>query len=168
MLLSEDSATRYAVVLRLYHGWHKGWERTDNLLAMIQTIADPDFPSVYSGGNVLFREFVQFGHTLLNALPSRQHTRPQIHLANTLRRRNTHTVPEEKMIDTALAADILHWARETPSDWALVLAEDDDVVPPVFTAEAWIYPHGGRLFIVRRRQSTPYVKTDGILRGWKS
>ena len=71
------------------------------------------------------------------------------------------------MVDTALAADLLHWARESPTEWALVLAEDDDIVPPVFAAESWIKAHGGRAFIVRRRHCDQYVKLDGLLKEWK-
>ena len=164
-LLSEDHNRKFDVVLRLYHGWHIGWERTANLLAIMKTVADPNFPSDYSARNVVFRQVVHFGHTLLSALPARRHSGQQIHFANTLRQRNANSGPEEKMVDTALAADLLHWARETPSEWALVLAEDDDIVPPVFTAEAWIHDHGGRMFIVRNRRATPYAKLDGILRG---
>ena len=164
ILLGEDPKRRFDVVLRLYHGWHIGWQRTENLLAIMTTVADPGFPSDYSVRNVRFRQAVQFGHTLLSALSVRQHSPHQIHFANTLRRRNANSRSEEKMVDTALAADLLHWARETPSDWALVLVEDDDIVPPVFTAEAWIYGHGGKVFIVRNRRATPYAKLDGILR----
>ena len=168
ILAREGPESRFDVVLRLYHGWHKGWQRTDNLVAIMRVVADPAFPSDYSvERNVLFRQGVQFGHTLLSALPMRQHTGHQIHFGNTLRQQNPNSGPEEKMVDTALAADILHWARETPSEWALVLAEDDDVVPPVFTAEAWIHGHGGRMLIARTRGATPYTKLDGILRELK-
>ena len=66
-------------------------------------------------------------------------------------------------MDTALAADLLAWARLYPSEWAVVLAEDDDVVPPLFTAEAWIKPHGGRALLVRRRSASQYLKLDGLL-----
>lgn len=68
------------------------------------------------------------------------------------------------MVDTAIAADLLAWARRSPSEWALVLAEDDDVVPPLFTVEAWIKPHGGRALLLRRRPASQYLKLDGLLR----
>ena len=68
------------------------------------------------------------------------------------------------MVDTALATDLLAWARLSPSEWAVVLAEDDDLVPPLFTAEAWIKPHGGRALLVRRRPAGQYLKLDGLLR----
>ena len=102
-------------------------------------------------------------HTLLSALPERTHARPPIHLPNTLRRQARNAPPIEKMVDTALAADLLEWARRESSEWALVLSEDDDVVPPPFTAEAWIRPHGGRAFIVRASRPHGFLKLDGLL-----
>ncbi len=67
------------------------------------------------------------------------------------------------MVDTALASDLLHWARYDAGDWALILAEDDDFIPPTFTAESWIRPFGGRVFIVRDRLSGPFLRLDGLL-----
>ena len=69
------------------------------------------------------------------------------------------------MVDTALAADLLERARSDPHEWTLVLSEDDDVVPPVFTAETWMKPYGGCVLIVRtRRSSRPFLKLDGIVK----
>ena len=68
------------------------------------------------------------------------------------------------MVDTALAADLLERARSDPHEWTLVLSEDDDVVPPVFTAEAWIRPYGGCVLIVRTRRSRrAFLKLGGIV-----
>lgn len=69
----------------------------------------------------------------------------------------------EKAVDTALAADRLHWARTSPTEWALVLSEDDDVVPPVLTAESWIRPHGGRILIIRKRDGDAYYRLNSLL-----
>ena len=166
LLTSEDSKNTYHVILRLYHGWHKGWHPTDNFRAILQAVSNPYFPSSYATKSVSFRQGVEYGHTLLSALSSRQHHAGPHHLANTLRQRNRHSPWEEKMVDTALAADLLHWARESPTDWALVMAEDDDIVPPVFTAEAWTHRHGGKLILARKRRPTQFVRTDGLLRSW--
>lgn len=166
LLTFENSESTYHVLLRLYHGWHKGWTATENLRAVTQAVSDPDFPSNYATKNVSFRQGVEYGHTLLSALSVRQHDMRSYHLANTLRQRSGSSRLGEKMVDTALAADLLHWARESPSDWALVMAEDDDIVPPAFTAEAWIYRHGGKLLIARRRKQTQYLLTEGLLRSW--
>lgn len=161
--LARHAPDRFHVVLRLYHGWHKGWEPTENFRAMISTVSDTDFSAVAQKPNVVCSADVQYGHTLLSALPERTHARPPIHLPNTLRRRSRSAPPTEKMVDTALAADLLEWARRGSNEWALVLSEDDDVVPPLFTAEAWIRPHGGRAFIVRASRPDSFLKLDGLL-----
>lgn len=154
---------RFRVSFRLYHGWHRGWQRTDGLRAAMQAVGTADFVAL-SGERVEFSPRVQYGHTLLAALPERQHRRPALHLPNTLRDQGRRRQPTEKMVDTALAADLLAWARSFPSEWALVLAEDDDVVPPLFTAEAWVKPHGGRALLVRRRRASQYLRLDGLLK----
>ena len=96
--------------------------------------------------------------------PSGKHRRPPIHLPNTLRDQAKNQPPAEKMVDTALAADLLAWARQSPSEWALVLAEDDDVAPPIFTAEAWIKPHGGRVLLLRKRPASQYLRLNDLMR----
>ena len=153
---------RFEVEFRLYHGWYKGWEPTDNYLAIKTTVSETDF-SQLSTSNVVFSSDVRYGHTLLSALPERRHTRPPIHLPNTLRQQDQDEEPAEKMVDTALVADLLSWARSDPGQWALILSEDDDVVPSVFTAEAWTRPHGGRVYIVRSRAQGQYLKLDGLM-----
>ena len=154
VLRRKAPAARFSVAMRLYHGWHKGFERTDNLRAITTAAANR---------NVRFSPRIEYGHTLLSALPGRLHPSHSIHLPNTLRQQSHGEQPEEKMVDTALAADLLHWARNDAGDWALILAEDDDFIPPVFTAESWIRPFGGRLFIVRKRLSGPFLRLDGLL-----
>ena len=157
---------RFRVSFRLYHGWHKGWEPTDALKAAENAVGATDFAPMFSD-RVAFSPTVQYGHTLLAALPERQHTSRSsrsIHLPNTLRDHGAQQ-PTEKMVDTALAADLLAWARQSPSEWALVLAEDDDVVPPLFTAESWVRPYGGRALLLRKRPDTQYLKLQGLLRG---
>ena len=153
---------RFRVSLRLYHGWHKGWQPTDGFKAATQAVGETDLAGL-SQDRVAFSPAVQFGHTLLAAALERQHPRPAIHLPNTLRNRVTGP-PAEKMVDTALAADLLAWAHLSPSEWALVLAEDDDVVPPLFATEALIQPHGGRALLLRKRQASQYLRLDGLLR----
>jgi len=108
------------------------------------TISETAFPDLSYRPNVVFLPNVQYGHTLREALAERRHRHPPIHLPNTLREQSKESTPVEKMVDTALATDLLDWARSDPDEWALVLADDDDFVPPVFAAEAWIKPHGGR------------------------
>ena len=154
---------RFHVSLRLYAGWHKGWQETEQLKAATQAVESEDFGAL-SSSNTSFVAAVQFGHTLLEAVPERQHRKPPIHLPNTLREQDRSQRPTEKMVDTALATDLLSWARNQRNEWALVLAEDDDLVPPVLTAEAWVNRDGGRALLVRKRPASQYVKLDGLLR----
>lgn len=161
-LARKRPADRFDVALRLYHGWHKGWEPTENFRAITTTVSQTDFYRLSRSPNVIFSSDVQYGHTLLSALPERRHARPPIHLPNTLREQTRHA-ENEKTVDTALAADLLSWARSDPGEWALILSEDDDFVPPVFAAEAWTKPHGGRVYIVRSRKKGPYLKLDGLM-----
>ena len=161
--LKKHAPARFEVRFRIYHGWHKGWQPTENFRAIVTAVSDTDFAVAARASNVVCLPNVGYGHTLLSALPERAHSRPPIHLPNTLRRRDRQSDPEEKMVDTALAADLLEWARSGPAEWALILAEDDDVVPPVLTAESWIRPYGGRAFIVRAPRSGAFLKLDGLL-----
>ena len=161
LLVRKAPAARFTVAMRLYHGWHKGFEQTENLRAI--TAAASQFKlAAPTNKNVLFSTQIDYGHTLLSTLDERIHIRTAIHLPSTLRERRGGKL-EEKMVDTALAADLLHWARRDSGDWALVLAEDDDYIPPVFTAESWIKPSGGRVFVVRTRPNGPFLRLDGLL-----
>ena len=163
LLIRQAPAARFNVGLRLYHGWYKGWERSENYRAITGIVRDNDLSALSSTPNVAFSSEVQYGHTLLAAIPERRHDSPSIHLPNTWRRQTGDSTRREKMVDTALAADLLEWAREDQDGWAIVLSEDDDIVPPIFTAEAWTRPHGGRVFIARSRRGDAFLKLDGLL-----
>ena len=164
VLTRRAPSTRFHVVLHLYHGWHKGFEATENRKAVAALVVETDFSNLARNPNVRFSAEVRYGDELLAALPQRAHPRPPIHLPDTWRQRERGSPRAEKMVDTALAADLLDRARNDPHEWTLVLSEDDDVVPPVFTAEAWMKPHGGCVLIVRTRRSTgAFLKFDGIV-----
>lgn len=143
--LAHADSRQFRVSFRLYHGWHKGWEPTDNLRAVIQAVAERG-SAIWR--NVVFSANVGYGHTLLSALPGRLSSR-SIHLPGTLRQQGPHLSPVEKMVDAALAADLLYWAFSDIGDWALVLSNDDDVIPPVLTAEAKTAGAGRRVFILK-------------------
>jgi hypothetical protein len=163
-LIALDAAARFRVALRLYHGWYKGFEAMPNRRALVRIIAEGDINSISPWPAVVFSPNVQFGDQLLMALPARSHARTPVHLPNTLRAQDGKGRLVEKMVDTALATDLLSWARSEPSDWAIVLAEDDDMVPPLFAAEAWTKPFGGRAIMFRHREfSKAFLLTDGIV-----
>src|SRR5262249_32971920 len=80
-------------------------------------------------------------------------------LYDTLRRRDDgHN--EQKMVDTALVNEILDFTRSKRRELALVVGDDDDLLPGVFTAEAW----GGNVLVARVRQSdSQHINTSGLI-----
>lgn len=163
VLQEEQPGEHFRVKLRLYHGWHKGFEPTENRKAIISIVASTDFSVLSRSPLIVFSPEVEYGDLLLTALKTRRLTRPVIHLPNTLRRQDKGKMPREKMVDTALAADLLAWAHDQPSEWALVVADDDDFVPPVYVAEAWMSLYGGRVRLVRYRSSKKFLRLDGLV-----
>ncbi len=128
-------------------------------------IAETDFATLSSKPNVIFSADVGFGDCLLSALPERIHSKLAIHLPNTLRDRGGQG-SEEKMVDTALASDVIVTAYQDPENWILVAAEDDDIVPPLFVAEAIIKRMESRVLLLRSRKTAKnFLKLDDILVG---
>ena len=172
-VLRSRAPVRFRVAFRFYHGWHKGFEETESRKAMTGLVAETDFTNLSRSRNVRFLEEVRYGDELLTALPQRARTRPPVHLPDTWRQQEQDGSRVEKMVDTALVTDLLARACNDPHEWALVLSEDDDMVPPVFTAEAWMKPHGGRVVIVRTKgkgKGKPrkniggrFLKLDGLM-----
>lgn len=168
VLSSLFPAERFLIDLRLYHGWHKGFEPTANRKAIVQAVAEADFSALSPKEKIIFSGRTEFGDHLLAALPERLHVRPAIHLPNTLRKQDKRRDLVEKMVDTALAADLVASAIMDADAWLLVVTEDDDLVPPLFAAEALIRGAGGRALLLRNRtQAGPFLKLDGILCGEK-
>lgn len=158
--LGRLTTNRFGVSFRLYHGWHKGWQETDNLRAVITASAERGSTSWQ---NVAFAEQVEYGHTLLSALPRRM-TGKSIHLPATLRQQAANLPAVEKMVDTALAADLLYWAFAGGEGWAVVMSNDDDVIPPVLTAEANTYGTRQRVFILKTPQRrSSLIDLSGLL-----
>lgn len=153
---------RFTVSIRLYHGWHKGYEPTANRKAAQRVISEVDFSSISPRNNVIFNPDVEFGDCLLAACSERSHGKLAIHLPNTLREQGRKNI-EEKMVDTALASDVVFSAHQSNSDWILVAAEDDDLVPPLFVAEAMIKSTGARVLLLRARTANNFLKLDNIL-----
>jgi hypothetical protein len=157
-----DIGRRFSVSMRLYHGWHKGYEPMVNRKAAQLVLARADYATLSQRPNVAFSPNVEFGDKLVNALPRRLHRRLGIHLPNTVRRRFDNDL-EEKMVDTALAADVVATAYLEPDDWILVVTEDDDLIPPVFVAEAARYGSGAKVILLRTRVQMSMMPLDDIL-----
>ncbi len=67
------------------------------------------------------------------------------------------------MVDTAMAADTVVCAYQDPEDWIIMVGEDDDLVPPLFTAEAIISSRGAKaLLISQRTRGNNFLLLDGL------
>jgi hypothetical protein len=156
-----DSVKRFKVTMRLYHGWHKGYEPTANRKAAQVVVGRADFGALSQRLNVVFSPNVGFGDRLTSALDRRLHPRLAIHLPNTLRKRYEEF--EEKMVDTALAADVVATAYREPGEWIVVVTEDDDLIPSVYVAEAALIGSGARVVVLRKRTQASMMNLDDLL-----
>jgi hypothetical protein len=122
-----DHTTIYRVQWRIYHGWHRGKTKTDDralfekylLVAKPRTVGKVSFGTDFKFGDILSCD------TARNPL------------YDTLRRNRDTNDLEQKMVDTALVCDLLYLVRGRHSDIYLIVADDDDFVPALFTAESW-------------------------------
>jgi hypothetical protein len=115
--------------------------------------------------NVSFRRQVYFGDRLLAALDSRLVRNAQIHLADTLRQDRANTGRErQKMVDTAMVADIVAHARSYPEDWRIVLSEYDDVFPAILVAEYWTKNErkSGVTIVLRKNEPNKHLNAKGL------
>lgn len=163
-LCTWNKTSTFRVRTRLYHGWTAGFTQTENRRALV---ALPEFEQpddIFPSARVLALGDLEFGDRLIDCLPLRLNAGLGIHLPGTLRRRSGDRPAEEKMVDTALASDLLSWARVEPDSVAIVVTEDDDLVPPVFVAEAWMTPHGGSVKMMRLsgRTETKGINMQGL------
>lgn len=161
-LASFGSEWRFKVSMRLYHGWHKGYEPTVNRKAAKLVVARMDFASLSQRNNVVFSPFVEFGDNLLHATASRLHPRLNCHLPNTVRSRYGSEI-EEKMVDTALAADVVASAHRDDKNWIMVVTEDDDLIPPVYAAEFALAGKLARVMILQKNVRASLLNLENIL-----
>mgnify|MGYP001184940714 CR=1 FL=1 len=154
---------RFLLTLRLYHGWHRGYERTDRRKAVISAVAGADFSALSMKPSVNIRPIVEYGDNLYSAGFSRFHHHIECHLPNTLRKRlDAADEYEEKMIDTAIASDFVDMAHREPTTWLILMGEDDDLVPPVMIAEGARLGKPGKILLIRKRPSTQFLKLEGL------
>lgn len=155
--------TRFSVQLRIYYGFRRGFEATDGRKAVINALTGADLAIISRRPNVLIRDEFALGDTLLCAKPSRLHAAQSCHLPNTFRRsiRDSEKF-EEKMVDTAIAADLVHAAHSDRTTWLLVLAEDDDLTPPVISADAIRHGSDSMVLLARKRPLAPFLKIEDL------
>lgn len=151
---------RFNLHIRGYHGWHRGYQPTDRRKA-VQTYANGDLVGLITNPRVSFRDF-HFGDKLINALPRRLHASLNCHLPGTIRTQSARADATEKMVDTALASDLVALASQEQDAWIIVLGEDIDLVPPVFVAEAFLERGTGRILLIREKNSNGLLLLDGL------
>lgn len=157
-------STKFRVKVRLYHGWTTGFTQTENRRAVAKTPQFDQPDSMFRSNNIISLGDIEFGDRLIDALPEREASGSRIHLPNTLRRQSRESTAE-KMVDTAMASDMLSWARLEGDSVALILTADDDMVPPAFVAESWMRPYGGSVLIhwPQHRIASKFLKLEGLL-----
>lgn len=93
---------------------------------------------------------LEFGDKLLGALDIRLcGPRLDHHLPSTFQK-NREDVWGEKMVDTALVADLLHLALESDQSWLVVVGQDADLVPGILTAEGLLNGTNRRVIFLAR------------------
>lgn len=157
---------RFNVGLRLYHGWHKGFEPTANKKAILKVIAETDFATLSHRPSLIFSPEVEYGDCLLSALPERMHKRLRIHLPNTLQDKIGEEGFQEKMVDTALASDVVFSAFQDSDEWIIVVSEDDDCIPPLFVAESILKSRNSKaLLLSSRKRANNTLNIDDLSLG---
>jgi hypothetical protein len=64
------------------------------------------------------------------------------------------------MVDASLICDLLHLVRCRDSELYIVVANDDDFIPALFTAEAW----RGKVILLHNRQNmNSHLRLNGII-----
>lgn len=162
-LASIDDKQKFRVSMRLYHGWHKGYAATANRKAAKITIAKADFSTISQKPNVIFSPLVEFGDNLLEADDARLNQKLGCHLPDTVRDRPKGGL-EEKMVDTALASDVVVSAHKNKSRWIVVVTEDDDFIPPVYSAEFALSGSSSRALILQKNSRSSLLPLSGIIK----
>lgn len=138
---------RFEVRLRLYCGWHKGFEPTDRRRELAH-ISDEDLFGLSVHRNIVIRR-LDYGDNALGALECRRVAGTNSHLPGTCRDRGNGRL-EEKMVDTALVSDLIYCAaRDEDGSWLAILGEDIDLMPGVYTAEGFLAVSGRKIAYLR-------------------
>lgn len=151
-LRREDSSALFRVRWRLYHGWHSGTSKTFDLRVVEKFIAD--FKTIAIGKVSFSSDIVPVSHLLCGGR--------RMPIQDTLRQitePDGTKVIRQKMVDGALICDLMQSVRSSKDDIHLVFADDDDVLPGLFTAEAW----GGNVHMFRRGAGSRHLNTTGLV-----
>lgn len=145
--------------LRAYHGWRRGYEPTLRRAGLEEArrFFSPNDPedrglAAYSTRPKQVVRSLEFGDKLLGARDDRlcgSGTNRDHHLPFTLQEDATGNLTE-KMVDTALVADLIHLASESDGSWIVVIGQDADLVPGILAADGLMYGTDRRVIFFAR------------------
>ncbi|MEE4092476.1 hypothetical protein V2I59_02895 [Pseudomonas viridiflava] len=146
---------------RIYHGWHRGTTPSADKLAWDQLRRQL---KTITRNRISYLPDIEFGNELIC-----RGTRSPIY--DTLRPNLSRPgSSSQKMVDTCLVSDLLSLCRsesssfrrnERPTTLAIVVGDDDDLLPGVFVAEAWGLPT--YVFRITRDHDNKHLNTNGII-----
>jgi len=150
-LRSIDSKSIFRVRWRLYHGWYEGKTKTTDFAAIEKYLLDAKTHVI---GNISFGNEIVVACALLA-----QGKRAQLYDSKRRIEKNGQIVVRQKMVDTGLVCDLLHSVRISKDDIHLIYGSDDDLLPGLFTAEAW----GGHVHMFRPDAGSKHLPTANIV-----
>ena len=172
VLHQQAKAETFFLTLRVYHGWRTNSAPTQRRHSLeAARVYNPINPQdrglvEYSPRQSQIVRELEFGDRLLGARDVRLCGRRLDHHLPSTYQQNRAGVYGEKMVDTALVADLLHLAFESDRSWLIVVGQDADLVPGVLTAEGILHGTDRRVFFLARggiNNSNPKM-TDLICR----
>lgn len=125
----------FEIRIRVYSGWHKGFEPTAKRKEL-SGISETELFDLSGYPNMVVRQLA-FGDVAAAALSKRVHRGTNSHYPATCKDRGYQGL-EEKMVDTALVSDLIFHSTQPDDSWLIVLGEDVDLVPGIYTAEYFI------------------------------
>jgi hypothetical protein len=149
-LHNTDSKKTFRVQWRIYHGWYRGKTKTDDRRLFENYILAARSRTLRS---ISFSTDFKFGDTLC----CNSSRNP---LFDTLRRNPDTGNMEQKMVDTALACDLLHLVRSRDSYIYIIVASDDDIIPALFTAESW---QANVVMLHNRANINSHLRLNGLV-----
>lgn len=130
----------YRINWRIYHGWHQGKTKTKDRMLFDKYVTVATARSI---DRVSFSSDYSFSGEL--SCTSRRSP-----VFDTLRFDRNTGETKQKMVDTMLVCDLLHHVKTKDSALLILIADDDDFAPALFTAEAW----NASIMMLHNREST--------------
>lgn len=156
VLHDQANGEAFFLFLRVYHGWRQGFEPTPRRRSLeAARVYNPSNPHdqglcEYSPRPSQVIRDLDFGDRLLGARDVRLcGQRRDHHLPSTLQK-DRAGVLGEKMVDTALVADLIYLAMEDDRSWLVVVGQDADLVPGILTAEGLLHGTDRRVIFLAR------------------